>query len=84
MNCLECVQICPVKETLDVRITGTKTMVPSWVMGALIVGTFIAITGAAMLTGHWHNSITKEEYLNHFRQINSSVYSHESAIRQSN
>ncbi len=81
MNCLECVQICPVKETLEVRASASAARVPSWVFGVLVAGVFVAITGMAMLTGHWQNSMSQQEYLQHFRQIDSQVYSHESAIR---
>jgi polyferredoxin len=81
MNCLACVQICPVKNTLDLRVPVTKTRVPNLVFGLLLVGVFVAITGFAMLTGHWQNSIRRQEYLDHFRQLESPVYSHERAIR---
>lgn len=81
MNCLECVQICPVKDTLEVQLPAGKARIPGWVFGLLIAGVFVGITGLAMLTGHWQNSITKEAYLNHFRQIESPIYSHEDAIR---
>lgn len=81
MNCLECVQVCPVKNTLDLRLPISKTRVPNWVFGVLVVGIFIAVTGFAMLSGHWQNGIKRDEYLKHFQQIDSPVYSHERAIR---
>lgn len=80
-NCLECVAVCPVKNTLELRMTDRKTAVPTWVFGVLIIGVFIGITGLAMITGHWQNSISKEEYIGHFQQINSPLYEHERAIR---
>ena len=76
MNCLACVESCPVKETLDIRTSFTKTHVPNWVFGVLVVGTFVAITGMAMLTGIWQNSITKEEYLKRFPLVESPMYQH--------
>ena len=30
---------------------------------ALVVGLFVAVTGAAMLAGHWRTSVTRAEYL---------------------
>jgi len=42
----------------------------------LVAGVFIAITGMAMLTGHWKNRISQEEYLKRFQQINSPLYEH--------
>lgn len=76
MNCLECVAVCPVKDTLDIRTSFTKHRVPNWVFGTLVVGVFIAITGLAMLTGHWQNTISQEEYLKRFREIDSPLYQH--------
>jgi polyferredoxin len=76
MNCLLCVEACPVKETLDVRMSFSKTRVPNWVFGTLVAGIFVAITGLAMLTGHWQNSISKEEYLKRFEQLDSPLYQH--------
>ena len=31
----------------------------------------MAVTGFGMLTGHWQNTITKEEYLTHYKYMNS-------------
>ncbi|MBI5216577.1 MAG: 4Fe-4S binding protein [Ignavibacteriae bacterium] len=76
MNCLACVEACPVKETLDIRTSVTKTRIPNWVFGVFVVGTFAGITGLAMITGHWQNGMTKEEYLKRFPQIESPIYQH--------
>ena len=75
-NCLQCVQACPVKDTLEVRTSLTNTRVPNWVVGSLVAGVFVAITGLAMLTGHWQNQISRQEYLRHFRQLESPLYQH--------
>jgi len=42
----------------------------------LIVGVFIAITGLGILTGHWHNSVSKDEYQFRFQQMDSPLYNH--------
>jgi len=75
-SCLRCVEECPVKETLVLRAKNNSASVPTWVMGALIVGVFMAITGLGMLTGHWNNSISKEEYLYRFQRLDSPLYNH--------
>ena len=75
-NCLACVQACPVKDTLDVRASIGRTRVPNWVFGTLVAGVFVAITGLAVLTGHWQNSISREEYLKRFQKIDSPLYQH--------
>jgi polyferredoxin len=74
--CLACVQVCPVKDTLDLRAGLMNKKIPQRAFAALVVGFFIAITGAAMLLGHWQNGISKEEYLQHFQNINSPLYQH--------
>jgi Fe-S-cluster-containing hydrogenase component 2 len=70
-SCLACVQVCPVKDTLDVRIEGSGAVVPGWVLGVLIVGVFVAVTGSAMLAGKWQNNISSEEYLHRFQKLDS-------------
>ena len=75
-SCLACVEVCPVKNTLDMRLSRKSKPVPNWVLGSLVVGMFVAITGLAVLTGHWQNSIQKEEYQRRFQQINSPIYQH--------
>jgi hypothetical protein len=37
---------------------------------------FVAVTGLAIVTGHWQNSISRQEYLRRFGQINSPLYQH--------
>jgi len=76
MSCLQCVEVCPVKETLELKLAPAGTRVPNWIFGALVAGIFVAITGLAIATGHWKNSISAEEYRGHFRQIGSASYTH--------
>lgn len=68
-SCLQCVDACPVKETLVVQARPGRRAVPGWVVGALVVATFAAVTGAAMLAGRWQNAIGEGEYREHFRQL---------------
>jgi polyferredoxin len=75
-SCLACVQVCPVKDTLDVRFSAKSASVPTWVFGSLVAGIFVAVTGLAMLTGNWQNSISNDEYQRRFQQLNSPVYQH--------
>src|SRR5689334_5145944 len=76
MACLACVAVCPVKETLDVRTSLTATRVPGWVFGALVAGIFVAVTGLAILTGHWQNAIGPDEYRKRFQNLDSPLYQH--------
>jgi NAD-dependent dihydropyrimidine dehydrogenase PreA subunit len=76
MACMSCVQACPVRDTLELRTAVTGTRVPPAVFAALTVGLFVAVTGLAMLTGHWKNDIQKDEYLRHFENIHRPLYDH--------
>ncbi len=75
MGCLACVAACPVKNTLSMTASRRRPA-PAWVYGTLIVGLFVGITGLAMLTGFWENSIPREEYLRRMQQIDAPVYQH--------
>jgi NAD-dependent dihydropyrimidine dehydrogenase PreA subunit len=74
-NCLACVQACPVKNTLEVKTGFRSRTVSPRMLGVLIVGIFIAVTGAAMLSGHWSNGIPKDEYLKRFQRLDSYQHS---------
>jgi polyferredoxin len=74
--CLQCVEACPVIDTLNLRTVRSNASVPPWVFGALVAGVFVAITGLAVLTGSWQNGISREEYLKRFKEINSPLYQH--------
>lgn len=76
MSCLACVEACPVKETLTMKMTKRSTPVPSWVFGALVVGIFVAVTGMAVISGHWHNGISRSEYQRRFSRMDTPVYQH--------
>ena len=68
-GCLACVQACPVKDTLEMRLRPSGARVPGWVFGSLVAGVFVAVTGLAMLLGHWQSSIPNQEYLRRFQQL---------------
>jgi polyferredoxin len=76
MSCYDCVQVCPVKDTLEMREVITGITLPSRLFALLVIGIFIAITGAAMLSGHWKNNIPNQEYLSRYRDIDSPLYEH--------
>ena len=60
--CYRCVQACPVRDTLQMRAPVGKA-VPGWAFGLLAAGLFVAVTGLAMLSGHWRTRVTPGEYL---------------------
>jgi polyferredoxin len=73
-SCLECVAVCPVKNTLEVRARGRA--IPTRAAAITVIGIFIGVTGLAMATGHWRNSISRAEYLQRFTRLDSPTYQH--------
>lgn len=71
-SCLNCIDACPVADTLDLHLfVPKKKKVSKKLAAAVIVLIFMIVTGAGMLTGNWQNSITKDEYLHHFENMGS-------------
>ena len=73
-TCMNCVDACPIEDTLDLF-----TLLPAkksfrfnkkWVAIG-VVSIFIAVTGIGMLTGHWQNKISREEYLYLYKNMDS-------------
>jgi polyferredoxin len=62
-SCMACVDSCPVANTLVVESLIARHRVSKRLVVFATVGIFVAITGAAMLTGHWQNSITTQQYI---------------------
>lgn len=75
-SCLRCIDECPVKDTLVLRARKTAPAIPNWIMGALVAGVFLAVTGMGILAGSWKNSVSKEEYLMRFQKLDSPLYNH--------
>ncbi|HMK38807.1 MAG TPA: hypothetical protein VK569_05665, partial [Bacteroidota bacterium] len=50
--------------------------VSGWVFGLLVAGVFIAVTGLAVVTGHWQNGLSRAEYLRRFERLDSPLYQH--------
>ncbi len=75
-GCLQCVDACPVKETLHLSLTPHRGVLPRRWYPVLVVLLFVAGIGAARLAGRWHSSISNAEYRQHIQNINSPVYNH--------
>ena len=70
-TCMNCVDICPVADTLDLKSIITKKKVSKNTIAIAIVSIFMIVTGIGIITGHWQNNITPKEYLHHYKYMNS-------------
>ncbi|HSL89973.1 MAG TPA: 4Fe-4S dicluster-binding protein, partial [Ignavibacteriaceae bacterium] len=80
-SCLNCIDVCPVKDTLELKtILPTKFKVGKRVVAIGVITIFMATTGLGILTGYWQNDISKEEYLMHYKLMNS--YGHPTGTKE--
>lgn len=71
-TCLNCVDVCPVKDTLQVNsLLINRKKINKKYVAIGIVSIFLFVTGLGILTGNWQNKVTKEEYLMHYKLMNS-------------
>jgi len=68
-SCLQCVDACPVADTLEVKSLLTRRKIPKKKIAVAIVSLFLVITGIGMITGNWQNTISKEQYLQHYEKL---------------
>ncbi|HEY4755647.1 MAG TPA: 4Fe-4S binding protein [Ignavibacteriaceae bacterium] len=71
-SCLNCIDACPVADTLEIHSFIPKRKKISKKLAAIaLVSIFIITTGIGILTGNWQNEITKDEYLQHHKNMGS-------------
>lgn len=72
-SCMNCVDACPVADTLELKtVTPVKNFkITKKGVAIGVVAIFLLVTGAGIFTGNWQNNLTAEEYLLHYERINS-------------
>lgn len=80
-SCLNCIDVCPVADTLYLHsLIPMKKRISKKFAAIVVVSIFITVTGLGMLTGNWQNEITKDEYLNHYEYMGS--YGHPTGTKE--
>ncbi|RPI75691.1 MAG: 4Fe-4S binding protein [Ignavibacteriales bacterium] len=71
-SCFNCIDVCPVEDTLNLKsvLPGNKKINKRYAAIGLI-SVFLIATGIGMLTGNWDNNVSKEDYLLHYKYMNS-------------
>lgn len=75
-SCLNCIDACPVKNTLYLKVLPSSKILNKKYVAILVVGIFMFITGIGMISGNWKNKIKLEDYFYHMERIETSEYSH--------
>jgi len=70
-SCLNCIDVCPVKDTLDLKLVGTEKKIDKKIVAFGVVLLFVAITGLGIMTGNWQNKIPAKVYIELHKSVNS-------------
>ncbi|MCU0414893.1 MAG: 4Fe-4S binding protein [Ignavibacteriaceae bacterium] len=70
-TCLNCVDVCPVADTLQLETVVGKKRLNKRLVAIGVVSTFMLVTGFGIITGKWQNNISKEEYLILYKDMDS-------------
>ena len=76
-GCMDCISVCPVKNTLELKTQGFPRHVWSPLkLGVVILGLFAVFVYTAEITGHWKSSVAETEFRMRFKEIDSPAYAH--------
>ena len=70
-TCMSCVDVCPVKDTLELKLVYSNKKVSKKIIAAGVVAIYFAIIAIGMISGNWQNNIPKEKYIELYKQKNS-------------
>ena len=70
-TCLNCVDVCPVENTLQLESIPFRKKINKKLVAMGVVSIFMLVTGFGMLTGKWQNNITKSEYRELYKNMDS-------------
>ena len=73
-SCMQCVDACPVADTLELRTAIGNKKINKKRVGIIILLIYFSITGYGLLSGKWQNNIDKKTYLELYQNINQ--YNH--------
>ena len=79
-SCLNCIDACPIANTLELQTAVGHKKVRKPLVAAGIVIVFILVTGLGMLTGHWQNQITTRDYIKY--EKNARSYGHPTGMSE--
>jgi polyferredoxin len=70
-SCFNCIDVCPVANTLEVKTKVVEKKVSKKTLIFAIVILYIAITSIGILTNNWQSNISREEYIELHQNRNS-------------
>jgi polyferredoxin len=73
-GCMDCVLVCPVKDTLSMG-TRQRELSPLK-LGILVLMVFVLFYSSAQLLGLWNGAVTDDQYRYHINRLGSTEYGH--------
>ena len=70
-TCMNCVDACPVADTLQLETIAVKKKISKKWVAVGVVSVFMLVTGYGIITSKWQNNISKEEYLELYKDMDS-------------
>ena len=61
-GCLSCVQSCPEHQVLGMGVVGSRRFMPGWLFPLLVLLVFTLGVASGMFSGHWHSSLSYQDY----------------------
>jgi len=77
-GCMDCVNICPSKNTLELKTSWLKNALKTSQAGLLIVIAFISVVYMAKISGHWKSQIPEHNFRVWLEMIDSPTIQHPS------
>jgi polyferredoxin len=69
--CLNCVDVCPVAQTLELKSVIVSRAIAPRRVAIGIAAIFVLVTGLGMVTGHWQNDVPVQTYIDRRDEIMS-------------
>ena len=74
--CLQCVAVCPEKDTLYISATRRNGVVKPLAYALIVCMLFVGGSLIGRLTGNWQTAISNQEYLFHVKNLEMPFYQH--------
>jgi len=74
--CLQCVAVCPEKDTLYISAARRKGVVKPLAYAIMVCLLFVGGSLVGRLTGNWQTAISNNEYLFHVKNLDTPFYQH--------
>jgi polyferredoxin len=67
--CLECVEACPVPNTLGINVALTRRRIPSWILPSVVGAIFLLAIIWGKLSGHWQSSVPSQQIAEQIQSV---------------